>query len=110
MTVAAMVGFAIVTLAACTTPTQRWAVARQGLTTAQESMITLREANVMDDEDILTADPFVQSARKGLALAETQLPDGGTMFEQWIMPAEAALTELARLRREAAAQGATDEL
>lgn len=51
-------------LAGCAlTPRQRWVQQREAITTTQDVSIELHKANVISDDAMLTADPFVKAAR-----------------------------------------------
>lgn len=83
-----------VLLVACTTPTQEWATARTALTTAEDTMLSLHAAGLLDDREIVDADVAVQAARAGLERADEYLPDGGTEFSAWLDVVSASLQRL----------------
>jgi hypothetical protein len=79
-----------------TSPTQRWAAARESLTTFQNVTLQLHSDGLVSDKDIVAMDPAVKAARKGLAVAESYLPDGGQDFDAWLDIVRQALGELRR--------------
>lgn len=82
-------------LAGCAvTPTARWAQARDALTTGQNVTLQLHDAGVVSDEELVAADQGVQAARRALSIAESQLPDGGQTFEQWMHLVDGVLETL----------------
>jgi hypothetical protein len=85
--------------AAVDSPTQRWAIARQSLTTVQDTVLPLHAAGAVSDDELLRIDVIVQTARRALAVAESQLPDGGTTFDQWLAIARGGLDALADIER-----------
>lgn len=89
----AIVGF----LAGCgSTPTARWASATQALTVARDTTLTLHTAGIVDDPTLVKLDKIEKTARGALAVAETQLPDGGDSFEEWMLVAKGGIVELAK--------------
>ena len=85
-------------LAGCSaTPTQRWAEARIALTAAQDAIVDLYDAGLIDDEEMASTEPVIKPARKALEVAESQLPEGGATFEQLLGMARAAVEELNRI-------------
>lgn len=79
-----LIAVALVSLAGCASPTERWAVQRDALTATQNTLITAHAANIVGDDVILRADPFVQNARIHLSQAESELPDGGDDFDYYL--------------------------
>lgn len=83
-------------LTACSaTPSQRWMASSEALITARETILTLHQADIIGDADLVRADKVEKVARGALAVAKTQLPDGGESFEEWLSVARGALRELA---------------
>ncbi len=86
-----IVGF----LAGCVTPSQRWSSATSALQTAREVTMTLHKGGAIDDGALKTAHDLDMTVRGALDVAETQLPDGGDTFEQFMAVAEGGLKGLA---------------
>jgi hypothetical protein len=84
------------------TPTQRWAQARETLTATQDTTLTLYDAGLVTKDQLIAMDPYVRSVRVALAVAETDLPDGGNGFDSQLEAAQAALAELRKLQRSVA--------
>lgn len=89
----------LVFLVGCgTTPTARWAQARETLTAAQDTVLSLHENGVIDDKLFLKMNTLDKSARNALKVAETQLPAGGQTFEDWMSVTTAAIKQIAWLQ------------
>lgn len=78
-----------------TTPTARWATAQEALTVARDTTLALHEAGAVSDATLVKADKVEKVARGALKVAESQLPEGGETFEQWIAVAKGGIAELA---------------
>lgn len=76
------------------TPTGRWIAARETLTAAQDAVVSLHEAGVVDDLGLVDAHAVALSVREALNVAEASLPDGGDQFELWMTAAAAGLSRL----------------
>ena len=82
-------------LVACsTTPTNRWAQARSTLTRAQDTVLFMHQAGVIDDATLLKADPIAQAARAALDKAELALPEGGAGFDHYLGIVDSMLDRL----------------
>lgn len=77
-----------------TTPTQRWAISRESLTRSQNVILESHKAGYVSDQRLVAADKLVQSARRALARAEAQLPQGGKEFDNLIQLAGDVATAL----------------
>jgi hypothetical protein len=75
-------------------PTSRWAQERDGLTTAQNTILSARANEFLTDADLIALDPFVQAVRTALKDAQAQLPAGGDLFDSYLSQAIDALTHL----------------
>lgn len=72
-------------LGGCATdPQTRWAQGREALTSATLLATQAVEAGKLSDRQILAVDAAIQSARRALEVAETQLPDGGQTFDSYM--------------------------
>ncbi|MDI1345267.1 MAG: hypothetical protein PSV22_14365 [Pseudolabrys sp.] len=91
----------LLSLVACTsTPSRQWASARDALTIAQDTVLELRKVDAISDADLVAADRLVQPARKALAVAETQLPEGGKTFDEWMAVVRATLVKIAEMEQD----------
>lgn len=82
-------------LVACSTnPTNRWAQARSTLTRAQDTVLFLHQAGVVDDATLLKADPIAKAARAALDKAELALPEGGAGFDHYLGIVDSMLDRL----------------
>jgi hypothetical protein len=88
----AIVGF----LAGCVTPSQRWSASTSALQTARTVTMTLHEGGVIDNGQLAEAHKIDLTVRGALDVAETQLPDGGGTFEEYMAVAEGGLKALAK--------------
>lgn len=77
-----------------TTPTKRWATAQDSLSTTRRLLVQASQQGILKPEDVLTIDPFVQSAQRALEVAETQLPAGGDTFTNYMSIVDAVLKRL----------------
>ena len=66
------------------TATQRWAVARESLTRSQNVVLAAHKAGHVSDAQLVDADRLVQAARRALARAEAELPEGDGEFSNLI--------------------------
>jgi len=83
-----------------TAPNDRWAIARETLTTAQDAAIILHEAGSIDDETlVMRVSPAAQTARAALDRAYVLLPDQPGV-EDYLDIAEAAVRRLVAIRTE----------
>ena len=81
-------------LAGCaSTPTARWAQARESLTVAQDAALELHAQGVLPDRALVIADPAAQAARAALQAADEQLPDGPNLVT-YLDAAERALAAM----------------
>lgn len=94
----------LLVLTACqTSPTERWAVARQSLTTTQDVLSTLHDGGMIEDEQMLQTEPFIKTARAALVKAEALLPDEPGV-DEYLDVVAAALAKLEETKRKAIAQ------
>src|SRR4051812_25969554 len=69
-------------LSACSaTPTQKWAAAREALTTAETQATSAAKAGKLTSSEIVVIDVGFQSARAALDDAAKRLPDGDGPFK-----------------------------
>lgn len=78
-------------------PTARWAQAREGLTFAEQQLVSARHAGKLSDDNVRLADVGVKAARQALADAEKKLPEGGAEFQNDLDLVRATLDRLAVL-------------
>ncbi|MCC7407410.1 MAG: hypothetical protein IT442_05020 [Phycisphaeraceae bacterium] len=83
------------------TPTQKWATARVGLTTATDLLTEAAKTGKLTDQQIVDADKGIQSARAALSAAEAQLPEGAQGFEDYLKIVDAVLERLIQLHLQA---------
>jgi hypothetical protein len=90
----------VLLIAACAaTPTNRWAQARDTLSTAQDSVLIAHEAGLIDDETLVQADPVAKACRAALDRAAEDLPEGGDSFESYMAIVGAMLDRLEEMAR-----------
>lgn len=78
-------------LAGCaSSPTARWAQARETLTAAQDATVDLWDRDLLEPEALVVADPAVRAARAALEAARVRLPDKPNL-DTYLDAAEAAL-------------------
>jgi len=83
-----------------TSPSDRWAIARETLTTAQDAAMILHDARAIDDETLVyRIAPAAQTARTALDRAYVLLPDEPGV-EDYLDMAEAAVRRLVAIRTE----------
>jgi hypothetical protein len=92
--VPALLMAALILQGCASTPTKRWAQAREALTVSQNILLAQVQAGRLSDEEIRASDALIQAARRGLQLAEAQLPAGGETFDDRLAIIEAALDRL----------------
>jgi hypothetical protein len=71
------------------TPTARYAQGVRALDTA--TALAIQASPRLSDEQIVTTDTAIRSARSALGVAKSQLPDGGTTFEDYMLIVDAVL-------------------
>jgi hypothetical protein len=81
-------------------PSDRWAIARETLTTAQDAALILHDAGAIDDETIVfRVQPAAAAARSALDRAYPLLP-AEPGVEDYLDIAEAAVRRLVAIRTE----------
>lgn len=83
--------------AAMQTPAAQWAAARETLTVTQNTMLTLHDTGVVDDDDLLELDPYVKAARAAIEEAEKHIEADDAAFHRYL---DIAMRALATLERE----------
>jgi len=96
-TVALLAITVVLMLAGCKTPTQQWAAQRETLTTVTSGLTAAARAGALNDEQIITADVFVQAARRGIEVAESYLPNGGSAFDSYLAAVDTAIIKVGEI-------------
>lgn len=91
---AVLILVALLLTACATNPVNRWAQARSTLTQAQDTVLFMHQAGVVDDATLLKADPLAQAARAALDKAELALPEGGAGFDHYLGIVDSILDRL----------------
>lgn len=91
----------LVLLTACaTTPTARWVQQREAITTTQDVIVSLHEADIVSDDAVRQVAPWIVTARNQVNMAYTDLPDGGPAFDSRLAQARDLIARIKALIRE----------
>jgi hypothetical protein len=81
------------------TPTVRWVQAEQLLDSTQRVILAAHRYGHISDEQIVTLDPWIESAYVALELSAAHLPRGGASFDQQLDLVIEALARVAEFQR-----------
>lgn len=82
-------------IAGCaTSPTAKWAQAREALTTAQDVLVLQHESGRVNDVDFVRIGEYFAPARAALDQAAVYLPDGGKSFEDRLSVVKAFIKQM----------------
>ena len=91
----------LILLTACaTTPTARWVQQREAVTTTQDVIVSLHEAEIVSDDAVRKVAPWIVTARNGVNMAYADLPDGGPAFDSRLAKVRSLLSRIKAVIRE----------
>lgn len=80
-------------------PTKRWASQRELLTSTENVLAAFYHAKKLSNEDVLDINIWIVAARDNLAHAEKSLPDGGSVFEDYLRKAAEFMVKLDAVKK-----------
>ena len=89
------------------TPEKVYVTTVSALDIVQRGLIAAHKTGVLSDRELLNSYPYILAARDGVAVMKANLPAGGSMFDQALAAALAAIQRLQAIEAEASARKVT---